>query len=583
MRAKWYMFGCLTSVGLIVIFVIMLISALSQLSSMAQRPATKIDANTVLHLKLSGAIQEYNPITDMTFNFMGDTGDSVHDLILKIRSAKDDNRIKSILLEPQFMSMGYANINEMLSALNDFKSSGKKIYGYINMATQQDILLMSVADEIYMNPSASAGFYLHGIGGTMDFYKDMLEKLGIKINVVRAGDYKSAAEPFTRTSMSPELRRNITQVYSDIYDVLVNQFAANFESTPAEFRSIFEKRESYLISLEEGKQIKVVNELMFFDEFLKKTNIPNNKLVNISKYTPTPQKQHANKIAVVYMLGNIVSTTPGFGSSSAITSTQFNKIFDDLIKDNNVRAVVIRITSPGGSALESEIIHHKLAQLKEKKPVIVSMGGVAASGGYYIPSNANYIFADPYTITGSIGVIGMIPDLSGTAKKIGITSEPVGHGKYLTAGSMLPIERSFETALQKSIMNTYHEFKTRVSEGRDIPYTDVEKIAQGQVWSSKKALEYKLIDEIGMIDDAINKAAEITHVANYSLVYYPTKRSFIEVIMEEYMNISLPKMLLTRKLPNKIVEKTDEMIELFDQIKHDPIQMRNPFELKIEN
>jgi protease-4 len=470
--------------------------------------------------------------------------------------------------------VGYATANEIMAALQDFRTSGKKVYGYINTALQKDIYLLGAADEVYMNPSASAGFFMHGMGGSIEFYRDALQKLGIQMHVVRAGDYKGAGEPFSRSRMSPELRRNLSEIYSDRYQQVVSDFARNFETTEQNFVDIFERRDKFMINLSGARDSQIVTDLMFFDAFCKKIGVHTDNLVKHTRYTAVPERRHTQKIALVYMLGTITSNKARFGEMN-ITSAQYNKIFDKLIADDNVRAVVIRVNSGGGSALESEIIYNKLAQLREKKPVIISMGDMAASGGYYITANANYIFADPYTVTGSIGVFGMIPDLSETGKKLGIHSETIGHGKFLSVYSTFTgYSRALETGLQIGVNETYHEFKTRVAEGRGMAYEDVEAIAQGLVWSAKRALEHNLIDEIGLMGDAINKAIEISHLGNHTVVTYPEKKNFFDVLMSESLNIDLVKTLVARRFPRHIDSKTAQLLHIYEDIKKNPIQMR---------
>jgi protease-4 len=576
------MFGCLTSVALVFLFIIMVISSLTKLANFGQKPAVRITDNSVLHFRLTGAIPEFTTVKDMNFNFSGQPTDSLHDIILKIRAAKDDSRIRAILLQPQFLTIGYANINELISAINDFKTSGKKVYGYVNMAAQQDMLLLSVADEVYMNPSASAGIVLHGIGGSVDFYKNMFDKLGLKFHIVRAGEYKSAGEQLTRTSMSPQFRRNMNEIFGDLYNEIITDFASNNNTSDTTYRSIIEQRDRYFINQENAKTMSLVNELAFFETFLKRVGITEKQLVRHTKYTPSEPRQHLNRIAVVYMLGNIVNERPRFAATNAITSSEYIKIFDDLMKDDSIRAVVIRVSSGGGSALESEIIYAKIEKLKEKKPVIVSFGNIAASGGYYIAANANYIFADPYTITGSIGVFGMIPDMTGTAEKIGITSETIGHGKFVNAGNpFTPFERSFEVALQRGIDDTYIEFKTRVASGRNMTMAQVENIAKGKIFAGRRALQHNLVDYVGQMGDAIDKAAQMTFLTNYSINYYPTRRSFMDVFMQEYFDINVIRNIVQGRLPQFLSQKADNVINVFHEIENDPIQMRKEFILDI--
>jgi protease-4 len=426
-----------------------------------------------------------------------------------------------------------------------------------------------------MNPSASAGIMMNGVSENVVFLKDMLDKLGVKVNIVRAGDYKSAGETFTRNSMSDEAKNNSLELISDYYEQLIMDLANSYKVSEDEVIKIIEDREKLLINQEQSIELNLVHELIHFDSLLKKLKIDNNNLIKHSKYIPKSEKMQKDKIAVVYMVGNI-------GHNSSISSSSYTQIFNDILKDDNIKSVVLRINSGGGSALESEIIHNKIIQLKEKKTVIVSLSDIAASGGYYIASNANKIVADPYTITGSIGVFGMIPDLSGTAEKIGINNEVIGFGKYNRVGNpFIPFSTEFETALQLEINDVYNEFKNRVSEGRNIPFDDVEEIAQGQIWSAKKALDIKLIDEIGGLQDAIKYASSISNVSNYSTVYYPEVKSSFNSLFNFDFDASL-KQLVKESSFKYLIPSTVEFFDIFDDIQKAPIQMRAEFLLDFQ-
>ena len=270
------------------------------------------------------------------------------------------------------------------------------------------------------------------------------------------------------------------------------------------------------------------------------------------------------------MNGNIATS-----GSNSISSREYVKLFDDIMKNDRIKAVVLRINSGGGSALESEIIYAKINQLKEKKPVIVSLGGTAASGGYYIASNASYIYANPYTITGSIGVFGMLMNLKGTADKVGVSFEQYGLGKFSNAGNFfMPLDEDFTNSMQLSVNDVYNEFKTRVSEGRNMSFDEVEAIAKGQVWSAKKALEYNLVDEIGLLTDAINKAVELSSVGEHSMLYYPKKKSFMSSFMSDF-NVSMGHMVRASVIPNTINDHLDNYIEIVNDVVQNPIQMRS--------
>ncbi|MCL2065045.1 MAG: signal peptide peptidase SppA [Candidatus Cloacimonetes bacterium] len=578
MKTKWYLLGCMTSIALLMLFFAISINSIMKLAS--KPTAVRIENNSVLHLDLKGQIQEYTEISDMNFSFLPD---SAHDIIQKINTAATDSRINAILLEPQGIIASRATVNEIMDALNRFRDSGKRVYGYITMATQADIWLLGAADEVFMNPSASAGFVMIGSGGTIGYYKDLLDKINVTMRVVKAGDYKSAGEPFERSTMSPEFRRNITALFDDIYEQFLIDLARNFDTTVGNFRYVFESRNEYLINLEKGIEYGIVDELLHRDALLRRLNIPEDRLVKHTRYTPDIHRPHANRIAVIYAQGNITPATPQFGQTN-INSRQFLRMLDSIEKDNSIRAVVIRIDSGGGSALESEIIHNRIAKLQEIKPVVVSMGGTAASGGYFVAANANYIFADPYTVTGSIGVISMIPDFSDAADNLGINTYDVGHGKFLYTQNTWRIwNRDFENSIQIMTDGIYNEFKTRVSEGRNMSMDEVERIAQGQIWSAKAALQHNLIDEVGGLQDAISKAAEIASIDRYSMVYFPERKTLMAAMMEDSpFNFSVARMLIKKELPEFMSRPVDRGMDLLNDIMVHPVQMRNEFFIQMD-
>ena len=570
MRTKWYLFGCLTSVLLVLLFIYLTINSIAKIATKPSVP--KIANNSVLHIVLKGALQEYTEISDINFSFLPT---SAHDIVQKINTAENDPRIRAILLEPQGVMANRATVNEIMRALTEFRSTGKKVYGYINMATQSDINLLGAADEVYMNPSTSAGFFMHGVGGSIGYYKDLLDKLGISVHIVRAGDYKSAGENFTRSSMSPEMRRNLTQLYDDIYAQFLTDLSRNYNTSRENFRQIIEYREEYLISHRRASEYGIVDELIHYDNLLKKLEITDDQLVKLSRYNAETPRAHMNRIAVIYAQGNITPTTPQFGESN-INSNQFVKMLDKIEKDRNIKAVVIRVNSPGGSAMESEIILARIEQLKSVKPVVVSMSGVAASGGYYISANANYIFADPYTVTGSIGVVSMIPDLSDVANNIGVNTEVLGHGKFLSSNDIFNLWNSdLERGMQIMTDDVYAEFKSRVARGRNMTLYEVENVAQGQVWSANAALQHRLIDGIGGLTDAIKKAAEIASIERYSINYFPERKTMLEVLFENQFNFSLAKMLIKKELPDFVSRPVDVGMDLLNDIMIHPIQMRS--------
>ncbi|MBT6994390.1 MAG: signal peptide peptidase SppA [Candidatus Cloacimonetes bacterium] len=555
MRKKWFAFGCLTSILIIVFSFVLVVRSVSKLGTQKK---TKIADNSYLHIKLSGTIYDYNEIKD---NFFHNENLFAHDIIEKVEKATKDDRISGIILEPSWISGGFATLNEIMLALENFQASGKEVVAYLEVCGNRDYYLASVADEIVLNPSASAGILLTGIGTNILFYKDVLDKLGIEMQVIHAGKFKGAGEPFTRNEMSPPFRESIAKLFSDIYEKMISELAENRQLTDVDVRKIYENRMELFINQENAIEYNLVDNLMFHDDFMK-----GRKTVKLADYHSfMPSNFTKDKVAVIYAQGSIVKQKTDF-MATQITSQKIAKICEKIAKDNSVKAVVLRVNSPGGSALESEIIFQHLQKIN--KPIVVSMGNVAASGGYYIAANADYIFADPFTITGSIGVVAMYPNLKKFSDKIGIHSDPISKGKFSNiTDPFLETKSTTIAAMKIGIEATYQEFKNRVADGRNMSITEVEKIAQGRIWSSNDALENNLIDEVGSQKNAIQKAAELAEIANYSVKYFPKQKTLTEIFLKEKFNFEMVSNLFVPNILN-------DAKQLYNEVKNDPIQMR---------
>jgi len=534
----------------------------------------RVKKGSYLHLKLSGTINDHNEFTE---NIFGENTISTHSIVEKINHATLDENIVGIILEPKYIQCGLANINEISVAIRNFQESDKKVIAYFDIALQKDYLLASVADEIYLNPSASAGIYLTGIGGSSLFYKDMLDKIGVNIEVIHAGKYKGAGESFSRNSYSQSVKKNLNILFTDIYDKILTTISKNRNITFEEIKKIYEERNEISIDKETAVEYGLVDELIFRDELFEKLEISDNKVVNLQKYNILKRKRKDDNIAVIYANGPIVSANSIYGMQN-ISASRMDKIFDKVQKNNSIKAVVIRVNSPGGSALESEIILNRIKQLRKIKPVVISMGNVAASGGYYISAESDFIFADPFTITGSIGVVAMIPNVYDFTQKIDLNSDKISCGKFADLLNIYtkPNQEEYE-ALQNDIKDTYFEFKTRVATGRDIPFNDVETIAQGQVWSSDKAKENHLVDEIGILNDAIIKAVQFAEITDYSIKYYPKKKSIFEELLKEKFNLEIASKTLQKDILKEL--KLDKTIQILRNIKNNPIQAIMLFEV----
>jgi len=567
-RKKWFALGCFTSLVLLV-GTIYLIGYFANKS--IKGSTQKVLPNSYLHLKLSGQVIEYSKIADDFFNKEQTT---VFDIVQKIKKARYDDNISGIVIEPQFVSIGFASTNEILKALEDFKKSGKNVVAYISYAGNKDYMLCSGANKIYLNPSMSSGILLTGIGSKMTFYKELLNKIGVDIHVVQSGKFKGAGENFSRSEMSEPLKESISGLFAGIYDEMTGVLASNRGIPVADVKKIFEERELIFINGQEALDYKLVDQLSYREDFLKEYNLDEEHMIDLKKSSKLALPVQGSQIAVLYANGTIAQQRSGF-NFEGISAHEMNSILDDITENEDIRAVVIRVNSPGGSALESDIILEKISRLKEKKPVVISMGDVAASGGYYISCASDYIFADPFTITGSIGVVSMFPNFSKLGDKIGVNSDGVTFGKY--SNFLNPWEPINERELQEMQIfseRVYTEFKAHVANSRKLTMEEVEEIAQGRVWNTQDALNLKLIDAKGSLDDAVIKAASIANLVNYEVSYFPDQKTMLELIMKERFNLDVITDNLLKAKTKKI--GANKAIELYEEIQNDPVQMRLP-------
>jgi len=575
MKGKWFAFGCLTSIVLLIVIIISSIISLGKMSkSFSKDKVEQIEHGSYLLLNLNRQITDYSQYKG---GFLFEEGLIAHEIIAKIKKSAEDKKIDGIILFPSTMGCGYATLNEIEKALKDFKTSGKKVISYLEYGANKSYLLASCADEIYMNPSASTGIFLSGIGGEILFYKDLFDKLGIDIFLLNAGDYKGAYENYTRRSFSEPVKRNVTAVYKQLYKKMLEKISENRNLSNQELKYIFEERDKLFLSGADAKKIGLVDETMFWNELKDKFKLTEGKLIEVSDYPMPNQKTKSNKIALIYAQGIIIPES-FMQTGDIISAKNISDIVDKIEKDDNIKGVILRINSPGGSAFESEKIHGLLSRFNGKKPFLVSMGNVAASGGYYIASGADYIMADPACITGSIGVAAMLPNLKKLTDKIGISSDEIGVGEFYNFLSLYqkPDQKKI-LMLKNQIEETYLEFKTRVADGRSLSLEEVEKIAQGQIWSGEKAVELGLVDEVGMLEDAVAKIAEMANLEDFSLVYFPKRKSFIEKIIAERFNFEVKQELIPDELSKDLdLEKIKQIYQL---AKTDPILTLLPLEL----
>jgi protease-4 len=492
-----------------------------------------IGSDSWLVLDPSGEVADYNEVSSSGF-FGSLLRPSAADICHRIRHAATDKRIKGILIKPGFAQISFANLNEIQLALQDFKAGGKPVIAHGTLLGQKSYLLCSMADQVYMEPSASAGLFLEGVSANILFYKNLLDKIGIKMHVMQSGEFKGAGEPYTRTSLNPGTEENIRAVLKGRYDLLVRDIARFRKLDQAKVLEVFENRPDFEMGAAQARQYGLIDEMMGFDALKEKYGITEDNQVSLKDYNvKQPLPGSGPQVAVINLSGVIAGGT-GYGPDNMISSAKVDEIVRSIRKNKMVKAVVLRVNSPGGSALESELIYQKLKALG--LPIVVSMGGVAASGGYYISCAGDYIFADPYTITGSIGVIMTLPEGTELGKKIGISSQTLGYGKFAGSYGMFePVDPELIESLTRSSQNVYAEFKQRVSTARKFTSEQLDAVTEGRVFSAEDAKKNGLIDEVGSLDAAVKKAAELAKIGKYGLRQYPRKISFVEMLRKSGM------------------------------------------------
>lgn len=532
-----------TVVGLIVFGLILTFFGVLSIVGMitSGQATTNVSKNSVLVLKLDGSMEEQAG-SDIMAQFTGNSTSSLglQEIVSAIKKAKENENIKGIYIESGTLSANYASLQEIRNTLLDFKKSGKWVVAYGDNYYQGAYYLASVADKVWLNPRGALDW--HGIGGNPMFLKDVLNKFGVKMQVIKVGKYKSATEMFSEDKMS-EPNRQQTEAY-------MNGIWENICKGVSESRKIsIDTLNAYadrLIQFEDPKNLlkyKMIDALLYADqvkaEVKKLLEIEEDESVNqvdVSAMTNVKEDTKGEEIAVYYAYGDIVdssSPTSLYSNSHEIVAKTVCGDLEKLMKNDDVKAVVIRVNSPGGSAFASEQLWRQIEVLKEKKPVVVSMGDYAASGGYYMSCNSNWIVAEPTTLTGSIGIFGMIPDVSQLlTQKLGVKFDEVKTNKNSTLGSIARPLNVDETAfITNSIAQGYELFRKRVADGRKMSIEQVEELAQGHVFVGQDALKLKLVDELGGLDKAVAKAAQLAKVDEYHTANYPAPASIFSQIL----------------------------------------------------
>ena len=501
--------------------------------------SSEIKDSSVLLVSLDGVIDERDDddiYIDLSFSPSGQTG--LSDIRYAIQEAKKDDRIKGIYLKTNVLQTGYATLEEIRDALADFKSSGKFIYAYSGLYTQGAYYVASVADSLYMNPRGSLDFT--GISSSSLFCKDFLTKIGVEMQVVEAGSYNSYAESYVNDSMSSENREQMNELLSSIWNSIVDSISVSRSIEKDRLLALADsmiplRSSSYV--LEQG----FVDGLLFNDQF--ESLIRTKMGVDSTEDLPTVsvkdyvmdlvankvEEKTSDKVAILYLSGEIDN-----GSTDGISSSETVKQLRKLKKDSTVKAIVLRVNSPGGSAYGSDQICHAILEAKKSKPIIASMGDYAASGGYYIASNASRIFSDKNTVTGSIGVIALLPNAQELSNKIGVHYETVKTNKNADVMENIfrPLTTAERAAMQRSVDDFYDTFLQRCAEGRGMEVEQVKKYAEGRVWSGVDALKIGLVDYTGGLHSAIDSAAAMAKLTDYSVVEYPERKDLLEKLQE---------------------------------------------------
>lgn len=569
----------------VVLFFISILVVFSMVSS--SESETQVRKNSVMMLDLNGTLTERSQENPLDFLMKEDYKTyGLDDILSSIRKAKENEDIKGIYIQATSLGAGFASLEEIRDALKDFKESGKFIVAYGDTYTQNLYYLSSVADKVLLNPQGMLEW--RGLAATPMFFKDLLEKIGVEMQIFKVGTYKSAVEPFISTEMSPANREQVNVYLSSIWGQITSSVA---ESRNLSLEALNKEADRMLMFYPAEESVKngLVDTLIYKNDvrdYLKNIagidkddNMPVlgiQDMINVKKNVP--RDKSGNVIAVYYAYGEID------GGSSASTDEGINseKVIKDLRKlkdDENVKAVVLRVNSPGGSAYGSEQIWYAVNQLKKEKPVIVSMGDYAASGGYYIACNADTIVAEPTTLTGSIGIFGMMPNAKGLTEKLGVNFDVVKTNPYADFGNLTrPMNDGEKGLMQMYVNKGYELFLTRCSDGRGISMEELDKIAQGRVWTGSTAKELGLVDELGGLDKALEIAIAKAGVDAYTVMNYPKKEGFLESLMNTNPGNYIKARMLNGKMND--VYRQFSIIENFDKI--DRIQARVPFELNIQ-
>lgn len=570
------------SVFVILLFVLIFVSALSA-------PTKSVKDGSVLEISLEDPIMESDMDRSVSiFDMSEDPNVFLQDIIHSIEEAKNDDKIKGISLKLDKFSGGATQATDIRNALEDFKKSGKFVYSYSNSGSQLSYYISSVSDKIYQNPLG--GTLLQGLSSNIMFFKNAGDKYGVDFQVIRHGQFKSAVEPYMRTNMSDENRLQLSELLNDVWDNVSNSITKSRKISPEQFTTVTDSL--YAFIPETGKENKIYDVLAQENEYQKmlftKLGLKEEKsktdfevlekhTIKVEDYFETlSEKSEKDKIAVLYASGTI-SEGDGF---DGIQSKTYVDAIRKISQNDKIKALVLRVNSPGGSANASEEILYELMQLKTKMPIVVSFGDVAASGGYYIAQASDKIYAQPNTITGSIGVFGMIPNAQKLFNNFGLDFDEVKTNANADQlkDVMTPMSATAKNTMQKSIVLIYGKFVNHVATNRKLTYEQVDKIGEGRVWSGTRAKQIGLVDDFGSLDTAIKEAAKLAKIDKYSTENYPKRKDSFEEFMDNLQGKNTEAAIAK--------ELGSDGIRIYKEIKmmneQKGVQVRLPYDIQIQ-
>lgn len=586
-------FTLATVTGIILSSIVLFIIGMVTLFGIVSTADTEtiVKKNSVMMLDLNGVLVERtqeSPLGILSQLFSDDSNTyGLDDILSSIKKAKENENIKGIYLQASMLGTSYASLQEIRNALLDFKESGKFIIAYGDSYTQGLYYLSSVADKVLLNPKGMIEW--KGIASAPLFYKDLLQKIGVEMQVFKVGTYKSAVEPFISTEMSPANREQVTAFINSIWGEVTQGVSAS-RSLPVDSLNALADRMLMFYPAEESVQCGLADTLIYRNDvrnYLKQwaelkedDRLPIlglSDMINVKKNTP--KDKSGNIVAVYYASGEITDYSGSSASEEGIVGTKVIRDLRKLKENDDVKVVVLRVNSPGGSAFASEQICHAVKELKTKKPVIASMGDYAASGGYYMSCMADTIVAEPTTLTGSIGVFGMIPNLKGLSEKVGLTFDVVKTNKFADLGVIMrPFNQDEKALIQMSVAQSYDTFISRCAEGRHMTKEAIEKVGEGRVWTGEMAKELGLVDVLGGIDTALEIAVRKAGIEGYTVVSYPAKQDLLSSLLDTKPTNYVESQILKSKL--------GEYYQQFGMLKNlkerSMIQARIPFELNIK-